>query len=232
MISAPTIPSILPATSSDVRVALQQFGRELAAGLWFAQAGTIAKFHAGPPQTADVTLNEAIVVGYQTNAAGATKPVTRPYPTFPAVPLLFAGGSGGSLTFPPAAGDGVLLVFLDRDLDAWWTSGQTGLPPQTNRLHSPSDAVAILGLRSSPGALKNFSTTDAQFYGPDGPTGPLVSIGGGKLGLGNASGQLVTALNALATALTSWVDTHGDTPNPATIALINAAKAEWDAILK
>jgi hypothetical protein len=238
MSTAPSTPAVLPRSKPELRNAMSLFGRELLAALAAAQSGTIQAFYPAT-QTADVAFTGAIVVGYETDASGQTNPVTRPYPLLASVPVVFLGGAGAALTFPVAAGDTCLLVFLDRDSDVWLTTGQTGMPPNSNRLHSLSDAVAIVGLRSAPGALSTVSTTDVQLYGKDGPTGPLISIaptGAGKIGIGNNTGQLVTALDnlsisldALALALTTWVDTHGDSPNAGTIANINAAKAEWDA---
>lgn len=51
-----------------------------------------------------------------------------------------------------------------------------------------------------------------------------------KIAVGMAT--LKIALDALCTALTSWVDTGGDTPNPATVTAINAAKTLIDGVLE
>ena len=53
-----------------------------------------------------------------------------------------------------------------------------------------------------------------------------------KVGITNSGGSLLSALNSLCDALTAWVDTHGDTPNPGTIAAINAAKSSIGDILQ
>lgn len=198
MTPASTTPSTLPRTRGDFRQALEKFSRELGAGFWCAQAGTVAKFYAGPPQTADVTLNESIIVGYQTNAAGAVKPITRPYPTFPAVPVIFLQGGGGAITFPIQTGDTCLLLFLDRDLDAWLTSGQTGLPPQTNRLHSPSDAVAIVGLNSYANGLPPVALDGIEINHPSVTVNGNLHVNSGANGsFMSADGQLVTVIDGI-----------------------------------
>jgi hypothetical protein len=48
----------------------------------------------------------------------------------------------------------------------------------------------------------------------------------------NGAITLKTVLDALCTALTSWVDTRGDSPNPATVALITAVKLQADTLLE
>ena len=235
---SPNATPVLPKNKPGLRDSMQLFAREILAQLACAQSATVQAFYP-TNQTADLAFNAELVVGYQTSASGQTTPITRSYPLLPAVPVIFLGGGGGAMTFPVAQGDSALLIFLDRDQDVWLTTGQTKLPPNSKRLHSLSDAVAIVGLRSAVGALKNFSTTDVEIYGTGGTAGALIALGqgaNGKIGIGNGTGQLVTQLDAmataldnLATALDNWVDTHGDTPTPATQTAINNAKAQWDA---
>ena len=88
-------------------------------------------------------------------------------------------------------------------MDTWWLSGTTGLPPNSNRLHNLSDAIAIVGLRSQPASLPGYSTTDTQIYGSSGPTGPLISLGTTKIGISNATTSLLTALQDVVSALTA-----------------------------
>ncbi len=54
----------------------------------------------------------------------------------------------------------------------------------------------------------------------------------GKVEISGAISTLKIGLDSLITALTSWVDTNGDVPNPATVAAITAAKVLIDGVLK
>lgn len=159
---APILPPILPRPKADLRQMTSFLSREIAAALACGQVGTIQAFYPAN-QTADINFNAQIVVGYQTSASGQVTPVTANYPTLSAVPVQFLGGggaaSGPALTFPVAKGDECLLLFMDRDTSAWWTSGQVGFPPASNRLHDLSDAVALVGIRSLPNVLTNFNNS-------------------------------------------------------------------------
>ena len=43
-------------------------------------------------------------------------------------------------------GDACLVIFADRDIDAWFESGETEVPP-SGRMHSLSDGFAFVGFR-------------------------------------------------------------------------------------
>lgn len=69
------------------------------------------------------------------------------YPIVSSVPVLFLNSGGASITAPVKPGDTCLLIFNDRDLTSWLL-GARGERPETRRLHTINDAVAIMGLRS------------------------------------------------------------------------------------
>lgn len=71
----------------------------------------------------------------------------RDVPPINRVPVAFPGGGAYSITWDLAKGDTVLLVFSQRSLDKWKSSGDK-VDPLDDRTHDVSDAVAIPGLRS------------------------------------------------------------------------------------
>jgi hypothetical protein len=71
----------------------------------------------------------------------------RPKP-IPNVPVAFPSGGGGSITWPLAAGDPVLLVFADRSTDEWKATAQDDNTPRDPRRFDLSDAVALPGHRA------------------------------------------------------------------------------------
>jgi len=108
-------------------------------------------------QTASVSFAYLKTV-FVADADGSYSPNTQPYALQVQVPVLFLGGGQSALTFPLAQGDECLLLFNDRDLSMWFASGQVVANP-TPRLHSASDAVAIVGFRSLKNSLKKFQLT-------------------------------------------------------------------------
>jgi len=73
------------------------------------------------------------------------------------VPVVFPSGNGWHLTFPVQQGDECLLIFCERGIANWRNEGGV-VKPTAKRFHSLSDAVAVMGLHSSPNAIDNYST--------------------------------------------------------------------------
>lgn len=110
--------------------------------------GTIQKFDAAK-QVAQVTLNYKRYYG--------DPPVVRDYPVLVDCPVVVMQGGQGALTFPIQPGDTCLVLFNDRDMDAWFASGQV-VVPETPRTHSLSDAIALVGLRSLKQPIAGYET--------------------------------------------------------------------------
>jgi hypothetical protein len=66
-----------------------------------------------------------------------------PFPVLPNVPVLFPGAGAYQVTWPITPGDRVLLVFAERSVEEWKTSGGQGIDPQDRRRFDLSDAFAI-----------------------------------------------------------------------------------------
>jgi hypothetical protein len=97
------------------------------------------------------------------------------YPLLIDCPVIYLQGGGAYIDLPIAAGDYALLLFNDRDINAWWDTG-TVKEPDSTRKHSLSDAFAIVGINPKtqvlgldgsslkiwgPGASDNIEITDA-----------------------------------------------------------------------
>ena len=128
MIASPTPPTL--------RSLLATFKQEVFEDLNCHAVGTITAFNA-TLQTASVQLSIPRVVNGK----------VIPYPLLTDCPVFVPSGGGAALTFPIAAGDPCLVLFNDRDLDNWFTTGNM-TPPNSNRMHSLSDGLVLVGVRN------------------------------------------------------------------------------------
>lgn len=120
------------------------------------------------------------------------------------VPVVHAGGGGYHLSFPIAAGDTVLLVFMDTSVDRWLQIGGL-VDPGDDRRNDINDAVAVTGLRDFAHALT--VPDDAWSLGKDG--GPTIEGDAGVIAIGGRTGAVFTfrgqdvidALNSFAAGL-------------------------------
>jgi hypothetical protein len=88
-------------------------------------------------------------------------------PVIDDVPIHYQKGGQIVHTFPTAKDDEALAIFSSRPLDTWHQSGDSQQPIDTS-LHSLSDAIAMVGLRSTPNKIKNWSKSTAQLRSVDG----------------------------------------------------------------
>jgi len=121
--------------------------------------GTIQSFDS-TNQTASIRLNfKRVIKGGKPLQNPSTECVDLviDYPILVNCPVVFMNGGGGYLTFPIAPGDTCLVLFCDRDMDLWFTSGQTQAP-NSDRMHDLADGIALVGIRSLLNPLSNYMT--------------------------------------------------------------------------
>ena len=211
--------SILP---QGLRAILNSERADAAADFNCVQTGTI--------QSVDLTLGtvkvqlnlqRAVYNNPPDGSAPNPEPTIIAYPLLVDVPLYVYSGGTGVLTMPVAAGDSCIVLFNDRDLDPWWSTGSTGvLPNDLSRVHSLADGMALVGIRPKTNPIANWDATRVQLRN----THAVVSVGPEFVRIANNVTSLYTLLTNLANALEGWVNTDSTTPNPATVAQIAAFK--------
>lgn len=150
---------------------------------------------------------------------------TSAYPQLQNVPVLTMQGGGFSLQFPIKAGDQCLVIFADRNIDAWYQNGNSQ-PPLDGRLHDISDGFAIVGINwQSDPTLPTPSSTEARLIDSTGLT--KVGMQAGKVTIANATGTLLTVINGLITVIEALtvLDDEGGNILPLTPAAIAALEA-------
>jgi hypothetical protein len=197
---------------------------KVAQSMRVALPGVVQSFDPGPPATVTVLVatsewvdatqqfwqGQPGFVGPATpnpNATTSSGPVT--LPLLQDVPVVTLGGGGWTLTFPIQVGDECLVIFTDTPLDVWLQNGGTGNAPISQRRHSLSDAVAIVGWRSTPRGLANYSTTSAQLRNDDGTV--MIDLMGGQVTVTAALITLDGSASVTTGATGSFTTPTGDT---------------------
>lgn len=170
---------------------------------------TIQSFDA-TSQRATATVNYPKTFFQLNSLTGLYEPVLLSYPILLDCPVMFLGGGGASLTFPVAKGDECLIFFNDRDIDNWFQGG-TGSACATSRLHSFSDGIILVGVRSLPNVLTNFDQTRAVLQ--NGTTS--VGVGESKVKISNEiNGKLGASMTAFLNALSVFMSTCSGAIDP------------------
>lgn len=150
------------------------------------------------------------------------------YPVLEDCPVMFLFGGQSFISLPIAAGDTCIILFNDRDIDTWWYSGESNVPP-SGRAHSLSDALVLVGIKNQTNKIA-LSTSAITLNGAN-----------KKITIKNSSQSLKPLLDELFDELTqsliSWLQTSllttlqglqvqmGSTPLPLTPASIAALTA-------
>lgn len=143
------------------------------------------------------------------------------YPPLQDCPVVVMSGGKSFISLPIKPGDPCLVFFNDRDIDTWWATGETNVPA-TSRAHSLSDGFALVGIRNQSNKLDLNDTI------------VLVDAGDTKIAIKNDAVSLKTLIDQLIdTIKLAVIDVSGTTGaiNPATQALLDNSKAQFDLLL-
>ena len=105
---------------------LQSWKEEIMSSIHCALPGTVVSF--------DEESQTAVIQPAVKSSSGIELPLLHDVPVFMPVP------------FEVHEGDACLVVFADRDIDSWFETGETEVPP-SGRMHSLSDGFAFVGFR-------------------------------------------------------------------------------------
>lgn len=212
-----------PVPPPDLRALLDAFRQEIFSSLNCHQWGIIQGFSQAK-QTATVQL--AIQRLVPQDVGGQASYVAKTYPLLVDVPVMIPSGGVGYVSFPIAAGDTCLVLFNDRDYDQFFATSNIG-PPNSLRLHDLSDGLAIVGFRTAGNPIEGYDGGQTVLA-----WNATKVVLGPKVGIGNDNTSLLTVLTNWINVLKAWVDTRGDTPNPATLAALNAIQIQINSLLQ
>lgn len=170
----------------DLKGLLDLFKKEILLGFNCHHVGTIQSFDS-VKQLAQVTINYTKTF-FEPDASGVYSPKQVNYPILIDSPVICIGGGGGSLTFPIAKGDECLVLFNDRDIDNWF-NGSSNSAVATGRLHSFSDAIILVGVRSLANVITAYNANATELRNKAGNV--KVSITNTEVTLAHGANTLV-----------------------------------------
>lgn len=153
----------------DLPTLLDSYAKNTSYNINCHAIGTVTKFNSAQ-QTVEATIN------YPQTVNGKLIQ----YPVLLDVPVVMMQGGNGILTFPVAVGDTCLILFNDRDINAWFSSGNT-TTLDSQRLHSLADGIALIGIRSLRNPVETYDEDRVELRNDK----AKVSIGEEKLSLEN-----------------------------------------------
>jgi hypothetical protein len=148
------IPNNKRKSAPDLCILLDQLRDRIKTEINCLSLGTITTFYPDT-QTADIELSYK-GVSLIDGKVSDYKPLIK-------CPVVFLNGGGGYLTFPIASGDTCLVLFNDREIDTWFTTGITK-EPQSARVHDMNDGIALVGVRHALNPLSFYSDGIKLYY--------------------------------------------------------------------
>lgn len=219
-------------TPPDLRALLDSFKSEVMQNTNCHKVGIIRAFDP-TAQTASVQIATLA----QTNQGQI------PYPLLTDCPVYFPAGGSAYMTFPVAVGDPCLVLFNDQDIDNWFTTGNV-VVPNTERTHSLSDGMVLVGWRTRANPSPSADVTAVTLWNgasfvsvsPNGSVALSSDDGTGfqigeKTRLSNGSENWALLMQDFLSVLTAWVNTGGSTPNAATVTALNNIKTRFSNLL-
>ncbi len=160
-----------------------------------------------------------------------------PYPILENVPVIFPAAGGGGLTFPVVESDTCLLLFCQRSMDLWLTTGGQ-VNPDDPRKFDLSDAMAIMGLFpfNHNSTADNNTDTILTYAGSViriKQSGAIVIESSNTVALGTSTTEVLNVLSQLMGFLvgTTVMGPAFNGPlNAAFITQVNTLKSQLDAI--
>lgn len=192
---------------------LDQYKKQIFLSFNCHALATIQSFDPGddrnaPTVTATINYKQTF---YNINVQGQYVPQLVDYPPITDMPVIILGGGPGTLTMPIAQGDECMVLFNDVDMDNWFQSGLPG-GVATNRMHSFSDGIALIGVHSNLHPITNYDPVRAilragtAVLGPNPSNSKILLANVAPIVAGDGSLSYTTTLNTLLQTLITTIE--------------------------
>jgi hypothetical protein len=190
----PVVPYSANPTEPQLVDILELWKKDVFLNLNSTHIATVQSFNSAQ-QTATATINYKQTY-FQPAANGQYSPVLVDYPVLVDCPVVSIGGAAGVVTGGDPTGEECLVLFNDRDINNWFAGLATGAVA-TSRLHSFSDGLILVGVRSLARVLENFDSVRVALRSRAGETVVAVNPVSSKVLITNDYPALTTTLNTL-----------------------------------
>ncbi len=136
-------------------------------------------------------------------------------------PVFTPQGGGAALTLPIKAGDECIVLFADRNIDAWFANGGQAAPFD-DRLHDLSDGIALVGLNYLGSSSVQYAANEAALT----YLGANVSLKSGKVIVSNTATDLKLVLDGLIDVIKALQVVGPLALTPASITALEAYKVQ------
>lgn len=173
------------------------------------------------------------------------------------VPLIIYGASGGHITLPDPTGSICLLLFMDRNIDAFLETGEMYTPTST-RMHDFTDCIALTTFKTLANPIENYDDkaitiindeiieeVKNQSYikvypssikiktsiGGEEPAGSEINLTD-KINIQNTQQNLANLIQSFLTACESITTVNGGALTPASKQLFTDLKTQFEELLQ
>lgn len=196
-------PTTAPIQEPDLTALLTQLRQDILYSLNCHQVGRITKFNSAN-QTAEIELSMLRVVGSRQII----------YPVLVDCPVFVHSGGGACITMPISPGDTCLVLFNDRNIDSWFSTGNV-VAPNNRRAHDLSDGMALVGFRNLANKVLGYSSNSVD-----------LRAGPHRVAINNDSTSLKAVLDAVYVACMALNSAKSGSDASAAIAPIQTLAAQ------
>lgn len=228
---ADQIPFTIKHTNPDLQDYLNDLRKDIFLNLNCHGIGKVVKVNIAE-QTVDIQLfyKKALI---KRGKNKEYKIERQDYPTLLDCPFVNLRGGKAGLSMPIAVNDECLVFFNDRSIDDWFTSGQT-LDLSSNRMHSISDAIALIGVNSLNNLVQGYDPNRAVLYNQQSKVavGQKIEVKNSAESLGPLISELVQVLSALTVTVSSGSSAGVWPITPSVATQLTQIKTKFESLLE
>lgn len=185
--------------------------------------GEIQSFNS-QDQTCSIKVNYKKTKMVQ-GSTGAYQKTFIDYPILIDCPVIILSGGQSGISFPISVGDDCLVLFNDRDINNWF-AGEKNTELESNRLHSLSDGIALVGLKSLNDSLENYDEENVHIFNEDSG----IRVKPSKIELYNSTDKLGLLLRELIDTIKGLTTLPVVSGSPATLSATTISALEATAV--